>query len=158
MDCHLANSQWKLLGIFKIDNVSGGDGWMEQLFKHQGVCVWGWDTYDFASDMRRSLPEGCTQTELTDSKGNKLYYDIKPAKHANITLGLYTDAMCSQEYSGKKSYNVYDIAGYDESDFIAFNDALDAYKICQPCVAYNLSDTYFQCNDDAGYTNCNQVN
>lgn len=53
MDCHLDDTQWKLLGVFKIDDISQRDGWMEQLFKHEGVCIWGEDTYDFASNMRQ---------------------------------------------------------------------------------------------------------
>jgi len=157
MDCHLPDTQWQLLGIFKIDNISGGDGWMEQLFKHEGVCVWGWDTYEFASGIRESLPNECTESKNADGEGNTLYYHVKPAMNGNITLGLYTDAKCSQEYNGEKNYNVFEIAGIDASDVDAFNEALDVYKTCQPCIAYNLTDEEFECNDDAGYTNCNQV-
>lgn len=37
MDCHLKDTHFKLLGFFKEPNYHE---WMEQLFKHQGVCLW----------------------------------------------------------------------------------------------------------------------
>jgi hypothetical protein len=37
MDCHLDDTNFQLLGFFKHRSY---DDWMEQLFKHEGVCVW----------------------------------------------------------------------------------------------------------------------
>jgi hypothetical protein len=37
MDCHLSDTHWSLLGFFKHKDY---DDWMEQLFKHEGICVW----------------------------------------------------------------------------------------------------------------------
>jgi hypothetical protein len=129
---------------------------MEQLFKHEGVCVWGEDTYKFASNMRKNLPNQCKNSKQTDEKGNYLYYAVKPAAQGNITIGLYTDNVCSVEYGGRE-YDVWTLSGYSQYYFEAFNDALDTYKICQPCISYSLSEDGFNCYDDAGYTNCNQV-
>lgn len=158
MDCHLSGTSWQLMGIFKIASISAGNGWMEQLFKHEGVCVWGEDTYKFASKMRERIPSGCSKSKYTDKSGNFLYYDAKPEPNAKIGVGLYTDSKCSLEYEGS-DVSVYTVTGYSEDYFDSFNDALDTWKICQPCVAYNLNYAYnnFYCYDEAGYENCNQV-
>jgi hypothetical protein len=37
MDCHLDDTNFQLLGFFKHRSY---DDWMEQLFKHEGMCVW----------------------------------------------------------------------------------------------------------------------
>lgn len=157
MDCHEAGTDWKLLGVFKIDNISEGNGWMEQLFKHEGVCVWGDDTYSFASKMRENVPKNCKVTTQTVNNGETyLYYGVKPEVGGQIALGLYTDSMCSKEYFGDQTFDVYQLAGTDQSYWTSFNEALDVYKQCQPCIAYDLSVSGFQCDDEAGYTNCNQ--
>eukprot|EP00590_Aulacoseira_subarctica_P007695 CAMPEP_0172418252 /NCGR_PEP_ID=MMETSP1064-20121228/4771_1 /TAXON_ID=202472 /ORGANISM="Aulacoseira subarctica , Strain CCAP 1002/5" /LENGTH=633 /DNA_ID=CAMNT_0013157107 /DNA_START=225 /DNA_END=2126 /DNA_ORIENTATION=- len=156
MDCHLPETEWKLLGIFKIDSISDQDGWMEQLFKHQGVCIWGEDTYYFASLTRKSMPDKCQATSQQLADGTYLYYDVKPQLDANITLGLYTDNMCSQEYEGSVKYDVFALAGSEEWHWVYFNEAMNVYKQCQPCLAYDLAYDGFDCYDKAGYTNCNQ--
>jgi hypothetical protein len=156
MDCHLPDTHWKMLGIFKINSISQDNGWMEQLFKHEGVCVWGEDTYKFASEMRKNLPNQCKSSKVMDADGNYLYYAIKPEVQGNITIGLYTDGLCSNEYEGS-DYDVWTLSGYSEYYFEEFNRALDAYKICQPCVSYDLTEDGFSCYDQAGYTNCDQV-
>jgi len=67
------------------------------------------------------------------------------------------DSMCSIEYVGHESYNAFKLSGADESQWSSFNEALDVYKQCQPCISYDFSNDGFYCYDDAGYTNCNQV-
>ena len=157
MDCHLPETEWKLLGVFKIDSISDNDGWMEQLFKHQGVCIWGEDTYGFASTMRQKMPDKCKSSKQQLEDGSYLYYDIKPEMNGNITLGLYTDGMCSKDYTGNVTYDVFQLAGQYESYWTKFNEALDVYKQCQPCISHDVSKNNFECYDQAGYTNCNQV-
>lgn len=157
MDCHSSSSStWELLGIFKIDNISEGDGWMEQLFKHAGVCYWGWDNYGFASEMRQLLPNGCKKTDYV-ANGTNLYLDVKPSVNASLSLALYTDNSCSKLYTGSGNFDVYGVVGTSKSDMGYFNYLLNGYKTCQPCIAYNLTDGDFTCKDDAGYTNCRQV-
>jgi len=129
---------------------------MEQLFKHEGVCVWGWDTYSFASAMRQKMPTSCSATTQKLKNGSTLYYSTKPDLYGGITLGLYMDSMCSIEYVGHESYNAFKLSGADESQWSSFNEALDVYKQCQPCISYDFSNDGFYCYDDAGYTNCNQ--
>jgi hypothetical protein len=62
----------------------------------------------------------------------------------NITIGLYTDNLCSYEYEGSE-FDAWTLSGYSEYYFDEFNRALDSYKICQPCVSYDLTEENFQC-------------
>ena len=158
MDCHLSDTSWTLLGVFKIDNVSEGDSWMEQLFKHEGVCVWGGDTFDFASNMREKLPKECKAIDKTGMYGQKLYLDMQPVQEGYIGLGLYTDEKCSVLYEGA-DVDVYDVSGISESNLEQFNKDLETWRICQPCIAYSVdqADNGYYCYDKAGYENCNQV-
>jgi len=202
MDCHLNNSTtWKLLGVFKEASYFGNDAFFEQLFKHEGYCVWDdEDVYDFMSDGREEgWTQGCVSTGV---KGNDFYFDsnsdtngylyidLKPTWNGNMTHGLYTDSNCKYEYEGLDT-NIDSIAknmGLLYGKYVdQWNDALEIYKVCQPCRAYNINNNYdmgytyaneaengdrrldgdysyssdvnegyFQCNDDAGYTNVNQ--
>jgi hypothetical protein len=211
MDCHETNtSTWKLMGVFKEASYFGDDAFFEQLFKHEGVCLWNDDDlYDFMSEAREEKwTQGCVSTgiignayyfnndDTTSSYGNYIYIDLKPTWNGNMTYGLYTDSACKNEYEGldinvdRVSANMGLLYG---SYLEAWNDALEVYKVCQPCKAYNLQkqsstwtynktsksyyyvagdddsskedDDYlatdpnkgfFQCDDDAGYTNVNQ--
>jgi hypothetical protein len=174
MDCHLADTNFKLLGFFKEPY---WDEWMEQLFKHEGVCLWDDDEYEMMQTDRETWPYGCTATEYTDeSSGKTLYYDLKPEQYGEVSIGLYTDTSCIVEYTGLyTAENVVSDLPCEE-DLAAWNDAFDVFKICQPCKAYpfttilsmydyNSSSSYgtrklddgLNCNDDAGYTNVNQV-
>ena len=197
MDCHISNTTtWKLMGVFKEASYFGNDAFFEQLFKHEGVCLWNDDDlYDFMSESRKEAwPQGCVSTgykgndfyyESTSSSGgsNYLYIDMKPTWNGNMTYGLYTDQYCKTEYEGldvdvdKVAKNMGLLYG---NSLNTWNDALEIYKVCQPCRAYNLQNNfdagydggrrldgdysyyddvnegYFQCRDDAGYTNVNQ--
>lgn len=156
MDCHLSNTEWKLLGVFKIENLAGSYGFMGQLFKHEGYCVWGQDTYNLASTMRQAIPYYCKVTKAQLQNGDYLYYDLKPEVNGEINLGLYTDETCSTEYTGG-DFDVYDLVPSHQSYWESFNEALDMFKQCQPCVTYDLSSDDFSCTDVAGYTNANMV-
>jgi len=157
MDCHLPDTNWQLAGVFKIGNVSSGDGFMEQLFKHEGVCIMSKDEYEVTDEGRESLPNYCKDTGEVDWVGNVIYAHSKPGKSGSITIGLYTDIYCTIEYTGVK-VDPFTVTGIDEDFMEEFNSALDHFKICQPCVAYNVSaaDDDFYCYDEAGYENCNQ--
>jgi hypothetical protein len=155
MDCHLEKTNWQLLGVFKIHEVNT---WMEQLFKHEGVCVMGEDNFEFMSKMREEIPHECKGSNYKDSSGNQLYYSSKPLPEGDLTIGLYKDEKCSVPYTGT-DMNAFDVAGVSEEYMKKFMDELSVWKICQPCVAYDLAyaDEEFVCNDKAGYKNCNQV-
>ena len=104
MDCHLEDTHFSLLGFFKHRVI---DDWMEQLFKHEGICVWTDEEYAFMKNARKGWPSGCSTSSstYTDDDGNvyPIYYDMKPANGGAITLGLYTDSHCVIEYKSKGS-------------------------------------------------------
>ena len=171
MDCHLPNTHFSLLGYFKEPNFGQ---WMEQLFKHEGVCVWTDEEYTFMQQDRVSWPRYCTASYSTDEDGNTLYFDVQPISGGRIDLGLYTDERCSVDYQG--SIDVSDVISYFEAnggndssqqgagdqstattlelseEIDAWNDAFEIFTICQPCKAYNLgyipSDQYSQDDRD----------
>jgi hypothetical protein len=181
MDCHLPDTNFKLLGFFKEPR---WDEWMEQLFKHEGVCLWDDDEYQMMQTDRETWPYGCTATDYNDEKtGGTLYYDLKPEIHGDISIGLYTDTSCIVDYTGQYTPDTVVSDLPCEEDLAAWNDAFDVFKICQPCKTYpfqnilsrstpsnNNDDNYntnddayddnysgLYCYDDAGYHNVNQV-
>jgi hypothetical protein len=153
MDCHLENTDFTLLGIFKHREP---DDWMEQLFKHEGMCVWTEEEYDFMQGARKAWPEGCTMSNSKTESGDYIYYAIKPLPEGDITLGLYSDSKCVEEYTGKSVEDVVgnfiannegshdgggDYSGYtlEESQY-TWDSAFDIFKQCQPCVAHDLNN------------------
>jgi hypothetical protein len=176
---------WTLLGVYKEAEYFGNDAFFEQLFKHEGYCVWNdATTYEFMSDSRKSSwTQGCVDTGmfLKSSSGQtaELYIDLKPTVNGNMTYGLYLDYICKTEYKGNATTvdKVAKSMGLLYGKYLEmWNDGLEPYKVCQPCKAYNLNvnypysggysdhyidstdvnDMYFQCNDDADYSNVNQ--
>lgn len=212
MDCHLEDTHFSLLGFFKHRNY---DDWMEQLFKHEGMCVWSEEEYAFMKSARNTWPRGCSLTGTKTTDGQALYFDLKPLPKGRITVGLYSDSQCTVDYSSNTQI-VEDILGnflvngngdhksgdnngnYDFSgDTLAesmerWESAFSVWNTCHPCVAYDIENTdgtkytdddnyynddyynrkrkqrqlggeysaqgeRFECYDDAGYTNVNQV-
>jgi hypothetical protein len=171
MDCHLENTHFSLLGFFKHKSY---DDWMEQLFKHEGICVWTDEEYAFMKKAREAWPQGCIDTYYTTDGGVEIYYDVKPIQGGDITIGLYTDTQCIKEYDNSDaSISVDNILGnfllnnggsgdnnnnYDfSSDTLAqslarWDSAFGAFHQCHPCVAYdieNVDGTKYTNNDDA---------
>jgi hypothetical protein len=194
MDCHMTNTTtWKLMGVYKEASYFGDDAFFEQLFKHEGICVWNDESlYEFMSESRESAwPEGCVSTGISlpsnfySNGGTYLYLDLKPTWNGNMTYGLYTDQICKTDYEGKQ-YSVEKVAknmGLLYGKYLQqWNDAMEVYKVCQPCRSYNLLNTkqyyptysysdggendyssysdpnsgYFECLDGANYINVNQ--
>ena len=175
MDCHLENTHFALLGFFKHKSY---DDWMEQLFKHEGICVWNDEEYAFMSNAREAWPQGCIDTYTTSSDGTtEIYYDVKPIQGGDIEIGLYTDTQCIKEYQSTGSsdpISVENILGnffadvdgsgdndnnYDFSDdtldesMSRWSSAFAKFRVCQPCVAYdleNIDGTKFYDDDGGG--------
>lgn len=153
LDCHEASTQLELVGVFK--ETDGLYDFTEQLFKHQGYCVWGGDKqnydydnkessdYKFMHNMSEKWVQECTQLKYaTDAQGNSLYYDTKPLPGGDLTYGVYIDADCTVE--SKLSYSDVLEKYYQGSNSLPsmnaidrWNDLLSDYKVCQPCRAYN---------------------
>lgn len=167
---------WQLMGYFKEVEYTE---WFEQLFKHEGYCVWQENEYDFMYENYGAWPEGCAATEVSLSDGTYLYYDTKALPNATMTYGLYTDARCSVDYTGdevtlEELLNGGDGEGLSFDELEYWNNAMEIYRVCQPCRAYALNEYggenrkkrrqleddpnngLFQCDDAAGYTNVNQ--
>lgn len=204
MDCHEPDTHFQLVGVFK--ETDGLEDFAEQLFKHEGYCLWKSDTYDFMSTYREYFPTYCKELYYPDDDGNTLYVDVRPLPEGNVGMGVYTDDICTQlsKASSLQDYikMFYDANGDAQTgkqiarawtkSLERFNHHMDVYKTCQPCRAYNLlngNDNYdeenhsgdgrqrrerflgndendgegdaeqwgYDCYDDAGYTNCNQV-
>lgn len=165
MDCHeLDTSTWELLGVFKEAAYFGNDAFFEQLFKHEGVCVWNdEDTYEFMSEAREdSWSEGCIQTYTKNDEGSDyLYIDLKPTYNGNMTYALYEDYVCKTEYDGV-SVSVDSVAssmGLLYGSYLdQWNDALEIYKVCQPCRAYNLQYSNSNSNYKSRYSKYSNSN
>lgn len=127
MDCHLPNTEFELLGFFKEPNY---DEWMEQLFKHLGICIWTDAEYEFMQDDRELWPTYCTAVGDEDGDGDGLYYHVKPLSGGSMTIGIYSDAACIEEY----------------------NDSKDALTILGDAYGYADADDEGQDNGDEDYT------
>ena len=57
-----------------------------------------------------------------------------------MNIGLYTDNQCVEEYEGGVTLAqvLANNGGNLDEDIVAWNDAFDAFKICQPCKTSNL--------------------
>jgi len=170
MDCHgdtiidtntttstwTASTNWTLVGVYKESLEFDNDSFFEQLFKHQGVCLWTGtgDTsnsnYQFMQTMRENdminYGSSCYQIE------SGMYIGAKPMMGGNLTLAVYSDTYCMTELSSD-TYSVDDYVSSStgtswysstgkswSSAFTKWNYMMDAYKVCQPCRAY--SKTY----------------
>lgn len=159
LDCHEKGTTLELLGVFK--ETDGLEDFTEQLFKHQGYCLWDGDKnknyaygssdYEFMQEQRENWVNKCTRLGVLDKKGNVLYYDIKPLAGGDMTYGIYTDSSCTVESKMTWSNLLStDYASYENQYNNAFpstdtldrwNDLLSDYKVCQPCRAYNRVQT-----------------
>lgn len=87
-----------MLGFFREPKYNE---WMEQLFKHEGDCVWTDEEYVFMQGDREAWPQGCVATTFTDkSTGKTIRYALKPEPYGDMGIGLYTDQGCIEEYQG----------------------------------------------------------
>jgi hypothetical protein len=159
MDCHLENTHWSLLGLFKHRSYQD---WMEQLFKHEGFCVWNSGQYQFMSNAREAWPQGCEAYQL--DSGEYIYYDLKPISRGRMRIGLYTETTCMEEYTGN-DVTAEDLLGnilmeagsgdgsQDEAtdddyyttsslqqSYEMWDSIMSTWEICHPCVAYDLNN------------------
>jgi len=170
LNCHEKKTKLDLVGVYK--ETDGLYDWTEQLFKHQGYCLWDGDKeddedgsgdgdskdddgnvssdYNFMQNVRQNWIYECTELEYYDEYGNTLYIDTKPLSGGNMTYGVYTDASCSTESSLTWSDISQNNGDYISADYIdRWNDLLSDYKICQPCRAYNRVSTSEEGSNDS---------
>jgi len=96
LNCHEPHTKnFKLVGVFKETN--GLYDWFEQLFKHEGTCIWNdEDVYDTMTSFTEKWPSQCKKLDVRDDDGNTLYMSTAPLPEGNMTLGIYTDSSCVQ--------------------------------------------------------------
>ena len=211
LDCHEPDTHFELIGVFK--ETDGLEWFSEQLFKHQGYCLWGSQQYEFMQSFQ--LPTECTELTYPDDDGNIIYMHIDPQSEGTVGIGIYMDAYCMQRAPNSMTIQSYielyysnnnddDGADGGQGTQIAraytraleqWNEQMNIYKTCQPCRTYTLykfnvdddvdgsgswsgderarellldrilendgegdSEQWgYDCYDDAGYQNCNQV-
>jgi len=154
---------------------------MEQLFKHEGTCVWSSDEYSVAQSTRDMVKANQCVAAGVDANSNVLYGGVGPLPGGNIGVTLYTDATCNVLYKGTTTIDGLcagtcnsnnnnkknrDLGGGGNNNKGAcgyycyansFNDAMNVWKQCQPCTAYTPGYYgSYQCSDAAGYNNCLQ--
>jgi hypothetical protein len=140
MDCHESTTHWSLLGIFKEAQY---DAFLNSILQFQGDCVWNDDEYKFMQAVGGNgvpFPTECTAVE--NDGDEELYYDTQPSAGGNMNVALYTDNQCTQPYTGD-AISIDDVmaptvASSMNEEMKAFNKALDAFKICQPCKAADI--------------------
>jgi hypothetical protein len=72
LNCHEPHTKFKLVGVYKETN--GLYDWFEQLFKHQGTCIWNdEDVYDTMETWMEKFPSQCTKLSVKDYSGNAIY-------------------------------------------------------------------------------------
>jgi len=213
MDCHESISQnFELVGVFK--ETDGLEVFTEQLFKHQGYCLWNENQYEFMQTYQSYIPTYCQQLYYADDDSrNNLWIHVEPQPYGKAGIGVYTDDTCSTK-SQTTSLEEYIRMFYEQEEggdndndnknnnnangrqvakawiqaLKKWNEMMNIYKTCRPCRAYNLhiggNGDYnnndanqgrqrqrqlnedgegdeeqwgYDCYDDAGYLNCNQV-
>ena len=155
MDCHNPSSKnFKLIGVYKDHQTSD---FLENMIGYSGDCVWNDDEYKFMNAMNSNSnsnynngnnynnnnnngvtywpPKKCTRYKH-QKDGSYVYYDALPTASGNLDVALYTDDSCTVPYEGN-DVTAYDAFGRDSRDIKSWNAAMDAFKICQPCVSYD---------------------
>jgi hypothetical protein len=63
--------------------------------------VWDDEELTFIQhDQSQWIRTGCTESLTSNSAGEYLCYDSKPAKYGKMDIGLYTEEKCIQDYDG----------------------------------------------------------
>lgn len=93
MDCHDSSTHWQLVGVFKESVDMGNDNFFEQLYKHEGYCVWNGDKgssdYEFMQEMREAWQQDCEQlSDITSSSGRSYYVGTKPEAGGKFVIEM----------------------------------------------------------------------
>jgi len=158
LNCHEADTEWELLGVFV--EADGLEDFTEQLFKHQGVCLWADDTvYESMQGQREQWPTYCTALS-TKMGGRQVYLDVKPQAFGNMTYGIYTDKYCQTESSYSWNDYLYKTYGNSYSGrsevsgwntvFENWNKYMNDYKGCVPCRSYQTNKYYQYYHESSG--------
>ena len=145
MDCHDPSSKnFKLIGVYKDHKIGN---FLENMIDYSGDCVWNDNEYKFMQAMNNDdnnnnnvaywPPKKCTAF-----KNGHGYYDVIPTSGGTLELAVYNDASCTIPYEldSNSGFSPEQKIGRGAGDIESWNSAMDAFKICQPCLSY---DTLF---------------
>lgn len=106
LNCHEPHSKYfALVGVYMETN--GLYDWFEQLFKHEGMCIWNDENvYNTMTSWMEKLPSQCKKLDMRDDYDNALYMSTAPLPEGNMTLGIYTDSSCTA-LSDYMDYTIY---------------------------------------------------
>jgi len=168
MDCHDPSSKnFKLVGVYKDTNINV---FLETLSTYSGDCVWNDDEYSFMQALESNNnngsddeggnaqwpPASSCKAYQSQYDGSVVgYYKAVPVPRGNLELERFTDSSCTIPYDNKST-----LFGPSSSDIASWNSAMDALKICQPCVSYpTMSDLdHYNAKGDRYDNNDNEQN
>ena len=167
LNCHEPGTHMKLVGVFK--ETEGMYDWTEQLFKHEGVCIWNdEDRYDEMETWMESWPQGCAQLSYpgrseiaialsriawnslalggpsADYDGNALYLAIQPLPQGNMTLGIYSDKSCTI-LSRQMTLTKYIVRLYQNSNYYSSEKGYEVASMYEQAIQnWNDSMEFFK--------------
>lgn len=165
MDCHAVDTHFELLGVFK--ETDGIYDWAEQLFKHQGYCLWNGDKedsgdeddndgnqssdYQFMQNNLERWTEGCQQTNYQDTDGNRLYMGVQPKQEGRMSFAIYLDGYC--RVKSDISMERYIEHVYTEEEGYSEQEAQDTANSMMKRIDRwnNLMNSYKVCNPCRAY-------
>uniref|UniRef100_A0A7S1G2Q6 Uncharacterized protein n=1 Tax=Corethron hystrix TaxID=216773 RepID=A0A7S1G2Q6_9STRA len=175
LDCHDDNSAWELVGVYRLDIGT----FIEQLTKH--VWAYDQWQYTAVYAASNYFGDGECEKIGQDQQGNYLYGALRPISGGYFMMGVYMDYNClmpTDDYDydeltgggysnnnngqGDNKYQYVDDDYFGnqkqmwklnakESSLQMFNDALDTYRYCTPCVDY---PSYQDGAQDDGINQC----
>ncbi len=147
LDCHDPYSKnFKLIGVYKDHKIGN---FLENMIDHSGDCVWNDNEYKFMQAMNNNNNNNNNNnadywppTKCRAFKNGHGYYDAIPSEGGNLELEIFNDASCTVPYEidNSSGFTPEQKLGRTKGDLDSWNAAMDAFKICQPCVSY---DTIF---------------
>lgn len=165
LDCHSANTEWKLLGVYRQEFYQ----YLEQISKH----LWAIDEYDYIvalAGLAYMSDSDCFDTGNYDGSGSTIYAGVEPLEGGNFQMQLYSDNTClvkntnsgydfddfgygSDPYLGSKdegddgrdeSYVYETWYATQEASLTMLNEVYDHFKYCTLCMDYpTYQDGYF---------------
>jgi len=174
LDCHDDSSAWELVGVYRIDIGT----FLEQLTKH--VWAYNDWQYTAVYSASNYIGDGDCEQIGQGNDGTYLYGALRPIEGGYFMMGVYLDQDCllaTNDYTyddvAGSYYADYNANGqnkyqYVDDDYVGnqmsawkinakedtlemFNDALEDFRSCSPCVDYpSYQDGY----EDDGINQC----
>lgn len=151
LDCHTANTNWELLGIYRQEFYE----FFEQVTKH----LWYYNDYEYivAYTGLSYLNDGECSMVGSDYYGQDVYAAPRPLQGGSFEMGLYSDMQCLVNYEGEKNYDEFlgnyyaNAEEWGDDDYYKranaqsrtkeytmtlFNEVFEEFKYCTLCIDY----------------------